>query len=200
MNKLLPAIACLALAPLAHAQEERGMYIGGGLGTFDYSEPDDSFFPVSDTTWTYSLFGGYQFNRYFALEVGIAGTGSDLEENFPDVAVPPFGIATLEVNEAFDIYTLQAVGFLPISKFNLFAGVGYFSASVNGSIDLSNASGSGTVAAGSDHTNGTAAMFGIQKNFGLDLKNFSVRGYYQWYDFDADVDGSGIVIGATYRF
>ena len=41
------------------------------------------------------------------------------------------------------------------------------------------------------HDHGALANFGIQHDFGLDLKSFSIRGQYDWYDFPDDIDASG---------
>ncbi len=81
--KKLALLLVLATAPLAHAQEDRGMYFGAGLGSFDYDESSsDITFGISDSTYAYHLLGGYKFTENFALEVGLGGTG-DIEENVP---------------------------------------------------------------------------------------------------------------------
>jgi hypothetical protein len=194
--KTLALLLCLALAPLAQAQDDRGMYFGAGLGSFDYDEPGNgSSLAISDSTYAYHLFGGYKFIENFALEVGIGGTG-DIGESFTQT-VPGLGTLALEVEGTYDIYTLTAVGILPLDRFSLFAGAGYFSASLGGTIE---ASGFGTVGAIDGNDSGAVATFGIQRDFGLDLKSLSIRGHYDWYDFGNGVDVSGFTVGVIFRF
>jgi hypothetical protein len=194
--KKLALLLSLAVAPLAHAQDDLGMYFGAGLGSFDYDESGSaSGIPVSDSTYSYHLFGGYKFIENFALEVGIGGTG-DIEESFTET-FPGIGPIRLNVDGTYDIYTITALGILPLDQFSLFGGAGYFSASLGGTVD---AEGFGTIGEIDGHDNGATATFGIQRDFALDLKSLSIRGQYIWYDFADDVDASGIAIAMLFRF
>lgn len=73
-----PLVATLAatlgvamLAPVAQAAEQdRGFYLGAGAGQ---SRVDERGYDDEDTA--FSVFGGYQFNRHFALEAGYADFG-----------------------------------------------------------------------------------------------------------------------------
>lgn len=191
--KLLAVLVCLVLSQVAHAQGARGGYMGGLLGKFDYEEPEDiDGLPVSDDTYIYHVFGGYQFNEHFALEGGIGRTG-DLEESFPDF-FPGF---TLEVDQIYDIYTIRALGILPFDALSLFGGVGYFSASLSGPVDVA---GLGQIGELDGHESGAVATLGVQRDFGLDLRNLSIRGQLDWYDFGNGIDAAGFTLGMTYRF
>lgn len=44
------------------------------------------------------------------------------------------------------------------------------------------------------------ALLGIQRDFGLDLRSFRIRGQYEWFDFGNEVDASGFSIGVLFRF
>ncbi len=197
LMKILALLLCVGLAHLAHAQDERGIYMGAALGTFAYdgSDSDDALIPVSDDTWAYQLTGGYKFNEHFALEAGIGGTG-DIEDHFTST-VPGIGTVAFDVTGSYNIYTLTALALLPFDAITLFGGAGYYSASLDATLD---AQGFGTVDSASEHNRGATAVFGLQHDFGLDLKSFSIRGQYQWYDSDNDIDLSGISIGLLYRF
>jgi hypothetical protein len=192
--RTLALLLCLAVAPLAHAQDDRGMYFGAGLGSFDYDE--SAFDGVSDSAYTYRLFGGYKFIDHFALEFGLAGTG-DLEETFTETA-PGFPPLTLNVDLNLDIYTLSALGILPLERFSLFAGAGYYSASFGGDVNIEGFGDAGSF--DGENENGATATFGIQRDFGLDLKSLSIRGQYDWYDFPDGIDASGITISMLFRF
>jgi OOP family OmpA-OmpF porin len=189
----LALLLCLGFTQLAHAQEDRGMYFGAGLGSFKYDEGDDDF-AVVDDTYSYQLLGGYKFNENFALEGGLGGTG-DIKDQFTDAG--PFGPVTITVKATYDIYWLDALGILPFDRFSLFGGAGYYSASLSGTVD---AEGFGTVGGLDGHDSGATATFGIQRDFGLDLKSVSIRGQYVWYDYEDDIKASGIDIRVLFRF
>ncbi|HEY8519325.1 MAG TPA: outer membrane beta-barrel protein [Gammaproteobacteria bacterium] len=192
MNRLA-LLAFLGLAQLAHAQGEGGGYIGAGFGTFDYEEEVGTRV-VSDSTPAYQIIGGYRFNDYFAVEANIGRTG-DLEDDF-EATIPGLGTLGLEVDLTYDIYAAKIIGSLPLDRFKLFAGVGYYSADASGTVSVS---GFGEVDFFDAHERGSTATLGVQYDFGLDLRNFSIRGEYQWYDFD-EADASAVNIGMVYRF
>jgi hypothetical protein len=79
----------------------------------------------------------------------------------------------------------------------LFAGAGYFSASLSGDVDVA---GFGTVSSLDGNDSGATAKIGIQRDFGLDLKSLSIRGHYDWYDFGDGIDASGFTIAMLFRF
>lgn len=192
--KNLALLVGLAASPLAHAQEDRGVYFGAGLGTFDYQDSVSS--PgVDDSTYAYQLFGGYKLTENFALEFGLGGTG-DVEQDFVQ-ATPNLGDITFQLDGNYDIYNLTAIGILPFDRFSLFGGAGYFSASLSGDV---NAVGFGTIGSLDDSYSGAVAKFGIQRDFGLDLKSLSIRGSYDWYDFGDGIDASGITVAMLFRF
>src|SRR5687768_10080042 len=80
----LSAVLFGAAAFGAQAQENNGFYAGTGAGQ---SYVDEANYDDEDTA--FSVFGGYQFNRYFGLEGGYVdfgkleseGVGRDLEAN-----------------------------------------------------------------------------------------------------------------------
>jgi outer membrane protein with beta-barrel domain len=198
-NSTLATTLALALGAAfsqpAYAQDDRGGYFGGMLGTFDYEESGPEELTISDDTTAYELLGGYRFNRHFAVEFGLGRTG-DIEDTFVEV-LPPLGAVTLEAELMLDIYTLRALGMLPLDQFNLFAGVGYFSASYGGPVDFP---GIGTIGEFDQHERGSHAVLGIQRDFRLDLRNLSIRGQYEWFDIGSDVDTSGLSVGLIMRF
>lgn len=191
----LALLSCLASASFAQAADDRGGYMGGALGTFDYSESSDDPFAVSDNTTQYQLFGGYRISNRFAVEFGLGRT-NDIDGGFT-TTVPGLGPTRFDISANYDIYSLKALGFLPFDLISLFGGVGYYSASLNGDV---NVSGFGTVGSVSDHVHGSTAVFGVQRDFRLDLKSFSIRGDYTWYDFGHGVDASGFTLGMLFRF
>lgn len=191
----LAFLSCLVAAPLAHAADDRGGYMGGAFGTFSYEESQDVPFAVSDDTTQYQLFGGYRVSKRFGAEFGMART-QDIDGSF-FAEVQGLGTTKFDVSATYDIYTLKALGYLPFHLTSLYGGLGYQSASLNGTVDVQ---GFGTVGTVHDHERGSMALIGIQRDFNLDLKSISFRGEYTWYDFGSDIDASGFTIGMIYRF
>ncbi len=195
LNGRIALLAALAFAPLAQAQDESGMYIGAGFGTFDYDESDDIPFPVSDTTTAYQLVGGYRFNEHLAIELGVGRTG-DLEAEFAE-EIPGIGPVTLEIDASYDIYSLRVLGMLPFDRFTLVGGAGYYSADLGVTGRLR---GLGDLGGFDGHERGATASVGLQYDFRLDLRSLSIRGEYQWFDFGSEIDAAGFNVTALFRF
>ncbi len=108
LSRALFAVLFGATAFGAQAAQDTGFYVGAGAGQ---SYVDERGYDDEDTA--FSVFGGYQFNRWFGLEAGYADFGK-LE---PDAAG-----ATLEANSVY----LTAVGTLPFTeKFSGYAKAGF---------------------------------------------------------------------------
>jgi len=107
---MVPGFLAAAAAAGPAAAQDPGLYLGGSVG---YSQFKDSCkeLPVpcdgEDTAWR--AFGGYQFNRYVAVEVGFANLGKATGDG-------PFGLGQgsfqVKVEEAWD---LTAVFGIPIT-------------------------------------------------------------------------------------
>lgn len=118
-------------APFAMA-DDSGLYVGGNIGqsraTIDEERITNALTGAGFTTTGfeddnrdlgYKLFGGYQFNKYFALEAGYFDLG---KFDFTSTGVPA---GTLSGNIKIKGVNLDAVGILPITeKFSAFGRVG----------------------------------------------------------------------------
>ena len=88
------------IAPAAFAQPQMpGWYVGGSLGQSDFKELDDE-----DTAW--KIFGGYEINRNFAVELGYTNLG---EVSRPGASVEAtawelVGVGSFPVADRFSIY------------------------------------------------------------------------------------------------
>lgn len=156
-------IAVLAGAAAFGAQAaDKGFYAGAGVGQ---SFVDEGNYDDEDTA--FSVFGGYQFNRYFGLEGGYADFGK-LE---PRGAGPE-----LEANSVY----LTAVGTLPITdKFSAYAKAGFQRWDLDRAIPsvVGNSDDSGT-----DPTYG----LGVQYRF---TDHVALRGEYSRFEIeDTDLD------------
>lgn len=164
-NKLLSTalVAVIASAAAFGAQAaDKGFYAGAGVGQ---SFVDEGAYDDEDTA--FSVFGGYQFNRYFGLEGGYADFGK-LESRG---AGPEL--------EASSVY-LTAVGTLPITdKFSAYAKAGIQRWDLDTAIPsvVGNSDDSGT-----DPTYG----LGVQYRF---TDHVALRGEYSRFEIeDTDLD------------
>lgn len=126
----LVALTAVA-APFAMA-DDSGLYIGGNIGqsraTIDEERIVNSLAGAGFTTTGFEddnrdlgfkLFGGYQFNKYLALEAGYFDLG---KFDFTATGLPP---GTLSGNIKIKGVNLDLVGILPITeKFSAFGRVG----------------------------------------------------------------------------
>jgi OmpA-OmpF porin, OOP family len=164
-NKMLSRalIAVLAGAAAFGAQAaDKGFYAGAGVGQVYVDEGN-----YDDDDTAFSLFGGYQFNRYFGLEAGYADFGK-LE--------PRGNGADLEASSVY----LTAVGTVPITdKFSAYAKAGLQRWDLDRAIPslVGNADDSGT-----DATYGV----GVQYRF---TDHVALRGEYSRFEIeDTDLD------------
>lgn len=163
LSSLALAAALAATAVTAHAAEDAGFYSGFGIGQ---ALVDERGYDDEDTAFT--ALGGYQFNRYFALEAGYA----DLGEIEPEL--------TGRALEASSLY-FTAVGIVPFS--NRFSG--YAKAGIQ-RWDLDAALPGLT---GTSDDSGSDPVYGL----GLQVRltdAFALRGEYSRFeieDIDADL-------------
>ncbi len=156
-------IAVLAGAAAFGAQAaDKGFYAGAGVGQ---SFVDEGNYDDEDTA--FSLFGGYQFNRYFGLEAGYADFGKlEPRGNGPEL-------------EASSVY-LTAVGTVPITdNFSAYAKAGFQRWDIDTVIPsvVGNTDDSGT-----DPTYGV----GVQYRF---TDHVALRGEYSRFEIeDTDLD------------
>jgi OOP family OmpA-OmpF porin len=105
----LVALGLLAAAPAA-AQVEPGLYLGGSVGYSQFKDAcKHAAVPCDANDEAWRVFGGYQFSRYWAVELGYGDLGAATGSG-------PFAGGTgsfqLEVEEAWD---LTAVFLIPVT-------------------------------------------------------------------------------------
>lgn len=150
-------------------------YIGATVGQSDYESDFDN-------AVSYSVFGGYRFNDYFAIEGSYYNLGeADYKYFTPTVYVEADG------------WSANAVGIFPFTeKFELFANVGFGAWEAGGG-----ASGiSVDVVDGEDLNYGAGLAYHFTDRFGL-------FGGYQHYQFEIwgdDADVGTFYLGAKYYF
>lgn len=116
--KLAAALAAMSVAvvPAAFADEDRGLYLGGGVGQFNagIDNVDDVNDVVED--WdsddtAYKFFGGYRLNKFLAFELDYINLGEPSGAAVPgfnvDASVDgfaPYVVATFPFGKYFEVY------------------------------------------------------------------------------------------------
>ena len=190
---LIGALA-LALPAAANAQgfsftgPDSGWYVGGGIGQSQIDIDTSDAAPgttVDDKDTSFRVFGGYQMNKHFGVELGYSQLG-EVSGNEPG-----FGAFQFEA-KAWD---LVAVGTLPLgNSFSLIGKLGFY----KGDLDFTGG-GESLSESNTDLTYAIGAQYDFSKNLGL-------RAEWQQYKSmgkqdttgESDVDVFGISV--VYRF
>jgi OOP family OmpA-OmpF porin len=162
---------------------ESGWLVGGSVGQSKI-KVDCSGFSCDDTDTAFRVFGGYNFNKHFGVELGYADLGK--------VTLSGGGLTASVEAKAWD---LMAVGTLPIGdKFGVYGKLGMYRAES----DLS--SNTPLIGSASDTNTDITYAIGAQYNF---TKNLGIRAEWQQYkkvgsdntggDGDVDVMSIGVV-------
>jgi opacity protein-like surface antigen len=122
--KVAAAVAALSLAtvPAAFADENAGLYLGGGFGQFnagidDLDEVDDTIEGWDESDDTYKLFAGYRVNPFLSFELAYVNLGE------PSGAVVP----GFNVDSAVDGFAPYVIGTFPLGKwFEVYGRLGYY--------------------------------------------------------------------------
>jgi OOP family OmpA-OmpF porin len=158
------------LTTFSHAgmAADSSFYIGAGTGASSVSVSgfDDST-PVK-------IFGGFNFNSYFGVELGYVDFGK-YQANGGSNSV--------------DAMQMALVGYLPLGKdFSFMGKVGFYSWNIEASPCFFNCTGSGD--------SGYASL-GIQYMF---IKNFGMRAEYEFYSDAGGADLSAVTASLLGRF
>jgi len=186
------AAAVLVLGGLvaASAAPAQGFYIGGSVGQSDYD--DNNAIPdlitsgsVDGSDTGFKIFGGYQFNQHFGLELSWVDLGkAGYSGRFGALNVTGGSVETSGLN-------FSAVGILPLgSNFALFGKVGFFAWESNASDVTGGLPFSGT-------EDGSDVSYGIGASFNF-TKNLSMRA--EWERFKAVGDIDLLSIGVVFKF
>lgn len=195
------AVAGLVLALLGtSAVAQEGIYVGLGLGQFDYEEQFVTAVvgQVADTVSVTKLVGGFEVNEHFSLEINYGKTG---EISQSGIYFDP-GIMQ-DVNVAiytdFTITSFRGVGFVPFEWGALLGGLGYYTAN-NDVLQTLSSDGFDPFAQEIPfEDDGMTAMLGLEWRFGRFGARYGLRLEYEWWDM-SDLDTSGVNLVVTYGF
>jgi OmpA-OmpF porin, OOP family len=175
--KTLLAIGALAVAGSAAAQQPSmsSAYIGGTIGQAESKDGCNNIANCDEKDTAWRILGGYQFNRYFAAELGYHDLG--------EASSPGGGVEATA-------WELVGIGSYPIvDKLSVYGKLGLYRGELEG--------------LGAEETNSDVTYgVGLQYDF---LKNVGVRGEWQRYSkmgggslTETDVDV--LSVGVVYRF
>jgi len=189
---ILGLATAMAFTGPAFAQDA-SFYLGGSIGQAEAEGVCDDLQTIvtgigtvsscdeKDSAW--KLFGGYQFNRHFAIEASYFDYGS------VSASGQTFGVPFRITGDA-TAFGLAAVGILPIANhFSLFGKLGLLRTEVD-------VTGSGAGGAGSESDSETGLHVGIGLMFDLG-RNFSIRAEWERND-EAEIDMMSL--GVQFRF
>jgi hypothetical protein len=192
-------LACLLSLVAWGAAAQENIYAGLGFGEFSYEEQftDANFGKVSETVSAYKLFGGFEVNDYFAVEVSY-GKDDSIVRSTTGFS-PQFGEVFYQFDLEYTKTALRAVGQLPFESIALLGGLGYFSA--DGDLDeLLVAECCGADALESSLSDsGMMALLGVEWRFGRFGARYALRLEYEWWDM-SDVDASTVGLAFSYGF
>lgn len=182
----ITALSAAAFAAPAMAQRMSNMssaYVGGSIGQSKFKGAcDDAAAGIScdDKDTAFRLFGGYQFNRNIAAELGYASLGK--------VKISGPGFSGDVEGTAWD---LSAVGSWPFTnEFSVIGRLGLARTEGKGGGDIG----------GSDNKNAVTFGLGAQYDFS---RNLGLRGEWQRYKVNAAGDDSDVdvlSVGVLWRF
>ena len=180
------------------AQDRKGGYLGVSAGrtnvkTLDVSGVDPGYcqpYPCnidaeSDTFSAWKVFGGYRFNRYFAVEGGWT--------NFDEIKDNPGG----DIQEIkFDLSGINgfARAILPLGPVDLYGKLGFIW--WDGDIRLRTTANPSIKA---DVSGGTKTAYGLGATFNLG-RNFGIRAEWEAFTLDNVDQWDLYTLGVQYRF
>jgi len=174
------AAAALALPAAAQMSMSSG-YVGGSLGQSKF-KADCGPFSCDKNDTSFRLFGGYQFTRNIAAELGYTDLGK--------LKVSGFGLSGEVKATAWDLSGVFSWPFA--NQFAVFGRLG---------LAYTKGESSGAFGSASDNKTGVTWGLGAQWDF---TRNFGARAEWQRYRVDAGSAGTGDVdnlnIGVLYRF
>jgi Outer membrane protein beta-barrel domain len=194
------ATALVAFALLASpAFAEEGMYVGLGLGSFDYAEDSVYLAPerFNDTVSSWKIYGGFEINEHFAIEIRY-GASDKFHQSFSGTD-PNVGDFTTTFNVDFTTTSAVALGMLPKEWGVLYAGLGYFDTNADLHFRAMTELSGDFSQSGSVGDNGLLGALGVEWRFGRFGTGYGIRLEYEWVDAD-NASESTIGVGVSYRF
>lgn len=186
---LLTAVMLACGSTAAVADENVGLFVGGGVGQFglEFDDIDDAAgdFDFDESDTAFKLFAGWRFNPYISAELAYMNLGNP-SDAFDD------GVNTGEIDTDVSGFAPYLVGTLPLGMFELYARVGYLFYDVD--VDVNFGSGSfGSSDSGEAFAYGVGAGIVV-----LDHLNFRLE--YEKYEISDADNADAYWLTAAWRF
>jgi OmpA-OmpF porin, OOP family len=183
---VLGMLAALFAAPAAaQGSDASGIYLGGSLGYSQYKDTcKNLFIPCDDEDTAWRIFGGYQFNRNWAAELGFG----DFGETHGSGPIPAGGEAAFRTRS----YGVDLTGigtFYLTQRLSLFGRLGAYMGRTTRDIEFTNFPNVHEAKTNSGVTYGAGV--------GYNLGRLGLRVEWQRYDNIGTNQNSGIEGGAS---
>jgi OOP family OmpA-OmpF porin len=174
-------VSVLSLGSTPALSQDQGFYAGVNFGQSKLDVCVPGLTTCDDKDTALSIFGGYQFNRNFGLEIAYTDLGQASISG-------PGGAVKFEATG----FEFSAVGTLPINQqFSIYGKLGFFMWDAEAKGNLV-----GLPFSGSDDGTDLTYAIGVRWSF---AKNLALQAQWQRYDVsDSDVDVIGV--GLLFRF
>lgn len=163
---------------------ESGFYLGGTIGQSRFDTDIEGLtgsVDRRDTAW--NLFGGYQFNRHFALELGYTDFGKSSFNGALATPIPPFPAGTAaSASIDANAWSLSIVASAPFTQ----QLSGYAKLGANYNDVKARVSIGGITDSTSDHNTSYLWGLGLKYNF---MPNLGVRGGWERYRIGSEAVG-----------
>lgn len=186
----LATLAVAAAAPAAYSQDEnRGFYLGGGVGQFnaqidDVDQVDNTIDGWDEDDTAYKFFGGYRMNNFLSFELDYINLGK------PSGAVVP----GRNVDTSIDGFAPYVVGTIPLGEwFEVYGRLGYYfyDATVGVEDELDNR------VEFDEESEDLVYGAGIGANIG---ERLNVRFEYERFDLQGVDDADSLWLTAAWKF
>ena len=190
MNKgvvaVLALVAALIAGPAAaQGADPSGIYLGGSVGYSQYKDTcKNLFIPCDDDDTAWRFFAGYQFNRNWAAEFGVA----DFGEARGSGPIPAGGDASFKTHSYGADLTGIGTAYLT-QRLSVFGRLGVYMGRTTRDIEYTNFPKENDAKTNSGITYGAG--------LGYNLWRFGVRAEWQRYDNIGTNSNSGIAGGAS---
>ena len=185
------SLVCGSALAQSAADNERGFYLGGGVGQFnlkldDVDQTDDAIERLDDDDTAWKAFVGYRFNPFLSLEAAYVDFGRPSDRFETSGSGGDF---SADVSR----FEPSIVGTVPLGPVELFGKVGYLFYDVDASVDLDNGPGFDSSSSEQDFTYGG----GVGMTF---FGHLNARLEYQRIDSSVIDDADAFWFTGQWRF
>lgn len=186
-------------SPAALAQAaDTGWYIGASFGQAQADVDCSGTTACDDKDSSWKIFGGYQINRNFAVELGYSDLGA-VTASTPSFVLFPLVVPAASLKIEAKAWELVAVGSLPLAdRFSVFGKAGFYRADTDTRVDF------GAAGSTTESDSNTDLTFGVGLRYDF-TRNFGVRAEWQLYSavaagFGEESDVDVMSVGLVWRF